>query len=78
MGRISWHGATVTHKPKSKLAQQIGERIFQLRQDQQISMSALAKKCKLSVAFLCDVENGKIAPGSRTLLKLARFYNVSV
>ena len=41
-------------------------------------MRTVAHQCNLSVAFLCDVENGKMEPGSGTLLKLARFFNISV
>lgn len=78
MGRISWHGATVSHKPKSKLAQYVGQKLLVLRQDHQVSMKNVAHQCKMSVAFLCDVENGKMEPGSGTLLKLARFFNISV
>lgn len=78
MGRIKWHGATVSNRTHSPLAAHIGGQIFKVRELRQISMRDAATRCNLSVAFFCDMENGKTLPGADTLLKLAQGFSCGV
>lgn len=50
----------------------LGERIRELREDQDLSVRELAKRLKLSAAFLSDVELGRRHPSEDVLGQLAR------
>lgn len=78
MGRISWHGAKTPTRTHSPLAVHIGGKILKLRNKKQISMRYAADHCNLSLAFFCDMENGKTLPGADTLLKMSKAFGVSV
>lgn len=78
MARISWHGAIAKHEPASPLAAHIGRQMHALRQKRQITQRAAAAAAGLSVAFYCDLENGKRCPGAETLWKLSASWDVPV
>lgn len=78
MARIAWHGAKPTARHASPLAEHIGRKIFELRQQKQWSMTVASEKCGISKTFFCDMENGKTTPGAETLLSLSIGFNVSV
>lgn len=78
MGRIVWHGGSATARKLSPLAEHIGRQLLLLRAEKQISMRDAAKKAGLSVAFFCDMENGKTLAGADTLVKLSRAFGVPV
>lgn len=78
MGRISWHGGTVSARVKSPLAEHIGKQILKARQKRQWTMDRACEVCGLSKAFFCDMENGKTIPGADTLLKLSNGFETSV
>lgn len=78
MGRIKWHGAEASNRKHSPLAEHIGGQILKVRDLRQVSMRDAATLCTLSVAFFCDMENGKTLPGADTLLKLSRGFVVPV
>jgi len=80
--RIKWHGATAKRKPHSgeagQLAAYIGERVHSLRQEKQSSMRDVANGSGLSVAFICQIENGQSMPSAYTLWRLAKVFGVTV
>jgi transcriptional regulator with XRE-family HTH domain len=50
----------------------LGDRIRELREKQDLSVRELAKRLKLSAAFLSDVELGRRHPSDDVLAQLAR------
>ena len=51
----------------SSLTCHVGERLFRLRQLNQMTMRTVAEGAGLSVAFVCEVENGRACPSIETL-----------
>lgn len=78
MGRISWHGKKKPKEPTNRLNAHIGRQLFAIREKRQIPMRAVADMAGLSVAFVCDLENGLREPGAGTLLKLSEAFGVPV
>jgi transcriptional regulator with XRE-family HTH domain len=56
----------------------LGLKLRQLRENAQISLRALAKRLKVSAAFLSDVELGRRHPSARILAAVAKSLKVSV
>lgn len=50
----------------------LGQRIRQLREEEDLSLRELARKLGVSAAFLSDVELGRRYPSDRTLARIAR------
>ena len=66
-------------KPRgSDLTRHVGERLFRLRQLNQMTMRTVAEGAGLSVAFVCEIENGHACPSIETLWKLAQFFGEDV
>lgn len=76
--RIKWRGVRAGKPVRSPLAAHVGKQIHELRQEHQVSMRALADATGLSVAFVCQVENGQSAPTIETLYRVATYFHVSV
>ncbi len=57
---------------KARYYRSLGERIFKARQRLQMSQATLARKSRMSVGFLCDVENGKRGITAFNLIRLAK------
>ena len=80
--RIAWHGAAPRKKPapgkRGEIATHVGKRIHQLRQEQQVSMRAVANGTGMSNAFICQLENGQSVPTVHTLWRLAGFFGVTM
>jgi len=53
-------------------------RLRTIREGKGLTQRALAAKAKMSVAFLCNVENGKADPSLSTLRRLAKALKVRV
>jgi transcriptional regulator with XRE-family HTH domain len=56
----------------------IGERITQLRKQQNLSQDELAKKAEVSRTIIGNYERNTNSPSIEVLIKLARVFNVSV
>jgi transcriptional regulator with XRE-family HTH domain len=56
----------------------IGERITQLRKQQNISQEELAKRAQVSRTIIGNYERNTNTPSIEVLIKLARVFNVSV
>lgn len=56
----------------------IGERITQLRKQQNLSQDELAKKAEVSRTIIGNYERNANTPSIEVLLKLAKVFNVSV
>lgn len=56
----------------------IGERIIQLRKQQNLSQDELAKKAGVSRTIIGNYERNTNTPSIEVLLKLAKVFNVSV
>lgn len=54
----------------------IGTRLRQLRNQQNLSLRALAQATGLSHSFICDVEHGRCNPSIETLQILSRVLGV--
>ena len=54
-----------------------GQRIRELRDEQDLSLRELAKKLKLSPAFLSDIELGHRYPSDKVLTHIARLLGVT-
>ena len=65
-------------KPISTLAARCGKMLFTMRRDRGWSQRKVANKARLSLAFLCDVENGKRRIGAEKLYRIARVFGVSM
>jgi len=72
MGRI----AKAKKTTRSPLAVHIGQRLLALRQDQQLTMRAVAERTGLSNAFVCQIENGQSCPTADTLWRLSQCFAV--
>src|SRR5215831_12730901 len=55
----------------------LGQRIRELREERDLSLRELAKKLKVSAAFLSDIELGRRYPSEENLKDLARILGVS-
>lgn len=56
----------------------IGERIIQLRKQQNLSQEELAKKAEVSRTIIGNYERNTNTPSIEVLIKLARVFNVSL
>ncbi|SEA67445.1 DNA-binding transcriptional regulator, XRE-family HTH domain [Arachidicoccus rhizosphaerae] len=56
----------------------IGERITQLRKQQNLSQDELAKKARVSRTIIGNYERNTNTPSIEVLIKLAKVFNVSV
>ena len=56
----------------------IGERITQLRKQQNLSQDELAKKAEVSRTIIGNYERNANTPSIEVLIKLAKVFNVSV
>lgn len=56
----------------------LGPRLRRLRLARNLSLSAVARATRISVAFLSAVERGQMSASVGTLRRLARFYNESI
>lgn len=56
----------------------LGQKIRELREDQDVSLREFAKKLNLSAAFLSDIELGRRFPSPEVLLNIARELKISV
>lgn len=56
----------------------IGERLRQLRVQQNLSLEQLARKVGLTRSFLSQIENDKTSPSIATLIKLLNVHNVTM
>lgn len=56
----------------------IGERITQLRKQNNLSQEELAKKAKVSRTIIGNYERNANTPSIEVLIKLARVFNVSI
>ncbi|NLP44440.1 MAG: helix-turn-helix transcriptional regulator [Peptococcaceae bacterium] len=56
----------------------LGKNIRNRRQDQGLNQSELAKMAKISVSYLSEIENERINPSSKTLLKIAKALKVNI
>ena len=56
----------------------IGERITQLRKQQNLSQDELAKKAEVSRTIIGNYERNTNTPSIEVLIKLAKVFNVSV
>jgi len=54
----------------------LGQRIRELREERDLSLRELAKKLKVSAAFLSDIELGRRYPSEENLKDLARILGV--
>jgi len=68
----------VKHTPVSPAAERIGSCIFHFRMDRQWTQREVAKRAGMSVAYLCDVENGKRRIGAERLYRIAKVFKVSM
>lgn len=55
----------------------IGDRIRGLRTSKKLSTNAVADITGISTGNLNEIENGKVEPGAKNLIKLSRFYGVT-
>ncbi|MEE8241808.1 MAG: helix-turn-helix transcriptional regulator [Nitrospirales bacterium] len=53
-------------------------KLKRIRERKGLSQRALAAKAKMSVTYLCNVENGKADPSLSTLRRLAKALRVKV
>ncbi len=53
-------------------------KLKRIRERKGLSQRALAAKAKMSVTYLCNVENGKADPSLSTLRRLAQALRVKV
>ncbi|TKB65675.1 MAG: helix-turn-helix transcriptional regulator [Nitrospira sp.] len=53
-------------------------KIKAIREEQGLSLRALAAKAKMGYPYLCNVENGKADPSLSTLRRLAKALRVTV
>jgi transcriptional regulator with XRE-family HTH domain len=56
----------------------LGDRIRELREEQDLSVRETAKRLELSAAFLSDVELGRRHPSEEVLVRLAGLLNTPV
>jgi transcriptional regulator with XRE-family HTH domain len=76
MGRIfSVRGGPRTN---TKLAEHIGSKLLELRQQHLVTMAVLRGKTGLSTSYICQVENGQSMPSVETLWKIARAFGVNL
>ena len=61
-----------------KVQNEIGRRLKQLRQEQNLSQEIVAAEVKISRDHLSNLENGKYPINIKTLYKLAEFYKVDL
>lgn len=61
-----------------KVQNEIGRRLKQLRQEQDLSQEFVAAEVKISRDHLSNLENGKYPINIKTLYKLAEFYKVDL
>lgn len=61
-----------------KVQNEIGRRLKQLRQEQNLSQEFVAAEVKISRDHLSNLENGKYPINIKTLYKLAEFYKVDL
>ncbi len=53
-------------------------KLKQIREQKGLTQRALAAKAKMSVTYLCNVENGKADPSLSTLKRLAKALKIRV
>lgn len=58
--------------------QTLGERLYTYRQLTGLTLKEVAHFTRLSISFLSDMERDVSDPSWRTLVRLARFYNVTL
>lgn len=58
--------------------QTLGERLYTYRQLTGLTLKDVAHFTRLSISFLSDLERDVSDPSWRTLVRLARFYNVTL
>ena len=60
-----------TNGDSDELSHRLGELVRRLRGDLKLSIRALAAKAELSSGLICELEQGRVKPTVRTLLKLS-------
>jgi len=78
MGRIGRLASNECEKIRDPLAIHIGKRILSARRRERVSLRKTAESAGLSVAYVCDLENGKRMPTIKTLMKLSKAFDVTV
>ncbi len=54
-----------------------GKYFTTLRERQNLTIKELSQKTNISQSTLSNIENNKVIPQLRTLLKLVKFYNIT-
>lgn len=78
--RTAGNGAKrlATKQAKGGRAQTIGSRLARLRQQENLTLSAVAQRAGVSASFLSAIERDQANPSIATLQKLATLYNTNV
>jgi DNA-binding transcriptional MerR regulator/quercetin dioxygenase-like cupin family protein len=63
---------------RERATRTIGNRLSSLRRDQQMTLTAAARKARVSPSFLSAIERGQAKPSVATFQKLAQIYKTNV
>ncbi len=56
----------------------IGEKLRSMRKQNKQTLKKVSQKTGLSVSFISDMERGVTDPSLKTIIKLAKFHNITV
>mgnify|MGYP002640820252 CR=1 FL=1 len=63
---------SIGSSPQEDIQVNVGERVKQVREERELTLTDISQRTGLDVAFLAQIENGSIAPPLGTVIKLAK------
>ena len=63
---------SIGSSPQEDIQVNVGERVKQVREERELTLTDISQRTGLDVAFLEQIENGSIAPPLGTVIKLAK------
>jgi len=63
---------SIGSSPQEDIQINVGERVKQVREERELTLTDISQRTGLDVAFLAQIENGSIAPPLGTVIKLAK------
>ncbi len=63
---------SIGSSPREDVQVNVGERVRQVREERELTLTDISQRTDLDVAFLEQIENGSVAPPLGTVIKLAK------
>ena len=64
--------------PREDVQVNVGERVRQVREERELTLTDISQRTDLDIAFLEQIENGSVAPPLGTVIKLAKALNLKM